>query len=173
MLIAHFCSPASQWSLICSHDTHWSPIRSHTSHRSLTALGRMLALLGCSAALIRSFSRLLTHSWTHWKLVHIYELNRSISFSFNFQPVPVPHLYNGFFLIFPIAENPCPEKGHILTIRLSEREEMVQPDSSKPATLMHVETYFQMNYETGMILSLNLVIIIWSTSPFRSAVDAL
>ena len=27
---------------------------------------------------------------------------------------------------------------------------MVQPDSAKPATLMHVETYFQMNYETGL-----------------------
>merc|ERR1719431_2116626 len=26
---------------------------------------------------------------------------------------------------------------------------MVQPDATKAATLMHVETYFQMNYETG------------------------
>eukprot|EP00106_Octopus_bimaculoides_P009807 XP_014777249.1 PREDICTED: negative elongation factor A-like [Octopus bimaculoides] len=43
--------------------------------------------------------------------------------------------------------NPCPEQGDIISIRLSENEEIrAQPEGTKKVT---VETFFQMNYVTG------------------------
>ncbi|CAI9739029.1 Hypothetical predicted protein [Octopus vulgaris] len=43
--------------------------------------------------------------------------------------------------------NPCPEQGDIISIRLSENEEIrTQPEGTKKVT---VETFFQMNYVTG------------------------
>nr|CAG4640997.1 EOG090X08WB [Eulimnadia texana] len=45
-------------------------------------------------------------------------------------------------------ENPCPHLGNIVTIKLSEDEEMLQqPDGT--TTRMIVETHFQMNYQAG------------------------
>ncbi|KAB7493923.1 Negative elongation factor A [Armadillidium nasatum] len=45
-------------------------------------------------------------------------------------------------------DNPCPHLGNIVTIKLSEREEMVsQPDGS--LIKMLAETHFQMNYNSG------------------------
>ncbi|XP_060596792.1 negative elongation factor A-like [Ruditapes philippinarum] len=45
-------------------------------------------------------------------------------------------------------ENPCPQQGNILSIRLSEAEELVtMPDHTQKQKL--VDTYFQMNYLTG------------------------
>ncbi|KAL4231717.1 hypothetical protein ACF0H5_009293 [Mactra antiquata] len=45
-------------------------------------------------------------------------------------------------------ENPCPQQGNILSIRLSEAREMVtMPDQTQKRML--VDTFFQMNYSTG------------------------
>jgi len=45
-------------------------------------------------------------------------------------------------------ENPCPNLGSIVTIKLSENEEQVlKPDGAYED--MFVETHYQMNYETG------------------------
>jgi len=45
-------------------------------------------------------------------------------------------------------ENPCPQLGNVVTIKLSENEEDVrQTDGS--VQKMIVETHFQMNYNTG------------------------
>lgn len=50
--------------------------------------------------------------------------------------------------LFLSTENPCPQQGHVLSIRLSENKEIVtQADSSQKA--MVVDTFFQMNYQTG------------------------
>ena len=47
-----------------------------------------------------------------------------------------------------ISENPCPQQGHVLSIRLSENEEPVtQVDGTSKN--MIADTFFQMNYETG------------------------
>lgn len=53
-----------------------------------------------------------------------------------------------YFLFSSFSDNPCPQQGHILSIRLSETKEMVQQaDSSiKP---MLADVFFQMNYQTG------------------------
>lgn len=52
---------------------------------------------------------------------------------------------NFFFFFNP--DNPCPTQGDILSIRLSENEEILQqPEGSKKVI---VETFFQMNYATG------------------------
>jgi negative elongation factor A len=45
-------------------------------------------------------------------------------------------------------ENPCPDLGHVVTIKLSEGEEGVM-QSDGAILLMHVETHYQMNYHTG------------------------
>jgi negative elongation factor A len=51
-------------------------------------------------------------------------------------------------LIYNDLENPCPELGSIVTIKLSEHEEQIrQKDGSIIA--LSVETHFQMNYNTG------------------------
>ncbi|KAJ8316891.1 hypothetical protein KUTeg_004795 [Tegillarca granosa] len=45
-------------------------------------------------------------------------------------------------------ENPCPQQGHVLSIRLSENREVLnQPDGSHKTVI--ADTFFQMNYETG------------------------
>jgi len=47
-----------------------------------------------------------------------------------------------------IADNPCPHLGNIVTIKLSEDQEIIpQPDDTFVTTT--VETHFQMNYNTG------------------------
>lgn len=45
-------------------------------------------------------------------------------------------------------DNPCPQQGHILSIRLSETKEMVSQtdNTNKP---MVADVFFQMNYQTG------------------------
>ncbi|MCL4125563.1 UNVERIFIED_CONTAM: hypothetical protein GTU68_011300, partial [Idotea baltica] len=46
-------------------------------------------------------------------------------------------------------DNPCPHLGNIVTIKLSEREEMVnQPDGGSVVKML-AETHFQMNYNSG------------------------
>nr|KAG5686406.1 hypothetical protein BaRGS_023706 [Batillaria attramentaria]KAG5704826.1 hypothetical protein BaRGS_015209 [Batillaria attramentaria] len=47
----------------------------------------------------------------------------------------------------PVADNPCPQQGNVLNIKLSENEEVVQADGVEKKVL--VDTYFQMNYGTG------------------------
>jgi len=52
-------------------------------------------------------------------------------------------------LVFSVAsDNPCPNQGDIINIRLSEAVDTVQTPEGifRP---MIVETYFQMNYATG------------------------
>ncbi|KAK7458962.1 hypothetical protein BaRGS_00039046 [Batillaria attramentaria] len=44
-------------------------------------------------------------------------------------------------------DNPCPQQGNVLNIKLSENEEVVQADGVEKKVL--VDTYFQMNYGTG------------------------
>ena len=53
-----------------------------------------------------------------------------------------------------VADNPCPQMGKILTVRLSEQESMEDLNEGGSVgggqrALCSVETYFQMNYETG------------------------
>lgn len=45
-------------------------------------------------------------------------------------------------------ENPCPQQGNIVTIRLSEDVEVVRNDNKDEQT-MSVDTFFEMNYATG------------------------
>ena len=45
-------------------------------------------------------------------------------------------------------ENPCPQLGNVVTIKLSEKEEDVR-QSDQTVQRMIVETHFQMNYNTG------------------------
>lgn len=45
-------------------------------------------------------------------------------------------------------DNPCPNLGNIVTIKLSENQENVLQVDSTYLTMM-VETHFQMNYNTG------------------------
>ena len=46
------------------------------------------------------------------------------------------------------SDNPCPQQGDIVNIRLNEEQTSVkQPDSTFQP--MIVDTYFQMNYATG------------------------
>jgi negative elongation factor A len=47
-----------------------------------------------------------------------------------------------------IPDNPCPQQGEILSIRLSEAKELVQ-QADLTQKVMMVDTYFQMNYGTG------------------------
>lgn len=51
-------------------------------------------------------------------------------------------------LSISLLENPCPELGSIVTIKLSEHEEQLR---QKDGTILafSVETHFQMNYKTG------------------------
>lgn len=52
------------------------------------------------------------------------------------------------YLIFSLSDNPCPDLGNIVTIKLSEiLENVLQEDDTYKAML--VETHFQMNYENG------------------------
>ena len=45
-------------------------------------------------------------------------------------------------------DNPCPDLGNVVTIKLNENEETVnQPDGSSVRCM--VETHYQMNYVTG------------------------
>ena len=47
-----------------------------------------------------------------------------------------------------LSENPCPQQGNVLNIKLSENEETVaQPDGTQKTVI--VDTYFQMNYGSG------------------------
>ena len=52
-----------------------------------------------------------------------------------------------FILLF-VSENPCPQQGSILSIRLSESKELVT-QLNQTQKEMIVDTFFQMNYSTG------------------------
>ena len=54
-------------------------------------------------------------------------------------------LFVNVYLVF--IDNPCPQLGSIVTIKLSEHEDSVRANG----TLLpcSVETHFQMNYNTG------------------------
>merc|ERR1712002_165326 len=60
-----------------------SSVRSFARTAHSFACSALLASLARSAALIRSLARSLTHSGAHGKVVHVYELNASISYSFS------------------------------------------------------------------------------------------
>ena len=47
-----------------------------------------------------------------------------------------------------ISENPCPQQGNIVTIRLSENKEAVDKGDGIVEEML-VDTYFEMNYATG------------------------
>lgn len=51
-------------------------------------------------------------------------------------------------LFFWISENPCPQQGNILSIRLSEAKELVSLNDQSQKQML-VDTFFQMNYLTG------------------------
>ena len=46
------------------------------------------------------------------------------------------------------TENPCPHLGNIVTIKLSEADEVVTLSDGSSVTKI-VETHFQMNYQAG------------------------
>ena len=46
------------------------------------------------------------------------------------------------------TENPCPQLGNIVTIKLSENQESIRQQDDTYQTML-VETHFQMNYNTG------------------------
>ncbi|KAG9479528.1 hypothetical protein GDO78_011516 [Eleutherodactylus coqui] len=46
-------------------------------------------------------------------------------------------------------ENPCPEQGDVIQIKLSEYTEVIQKGDGTGSTTMIVDTVFEMNYSTG------------------------
>lgn len=48
-----------------------------------------------------------------------------------------------------LAENPCPEQGDIIQIKLSEHTEVLPKADGTGSTTMLVDTVFEMNYSTG------------------------
>ncbi|KAF0297522.1 Negative elongation factor A [Amphibalanus amphitrite] len=46
-------------------------------------------------------------------------------------------------------DNPCPHLGNVVTIKLSEDPETLQPSEGAGLVPMVAETHFQMNYSTG------------------------
>ncbi|KAL0189240.1 hypothetical protein M9458_016339 [Cirrhinus mrigala] len=46
-------------------------------------------------------------------------------------------------------ENPCPEQGDIIQIKLSEHTEVLPKADGTGSTTMLVDTVFEMNYSTG------------------------
>lgn len=48
-----------------------------------------------------------------------------------------------------LAENPCPEQGDIIQIKLSEHTEVLPKADGTGSTTMLVDTVFEMNYATG------------------------
>ncbi|KAM5191704.1 negative elongation factor A [Mantella aurantiaca] len=46
-------------------------------------------------------------------------------------------------------ENPCPEQGDVIQIKLSEYTEVIQKGDGTGSTTMMVDTVFEMNYSTG------------------------
>lgn len=53
------------------------------------------------------------------------------------------------FLLGVFAENPCPEQGDIIQIKLSEHTEVLPKADGTGSTTMLVDTVFEMNYSTG------------------------
>ena len=47
------------------------------------------------------------------------------------------------------TDNPCPHLGNVVTIKLSEDPESLQPSDGAGLVPMVAETHFQMNYSTG------------------------
>lgn len=64
-----------------------------------------------------------------------------------------PHKQNPgrpvIILLLPPAENPCPEQGDIIQIKLSEHTEVLPKADGTGSTTMLVDTVFEMNYSTG------------------------
>ena len=54
----------------------------------------------------------------------------------------------GLIDLFEIEENPQPENGPLLSIKLSENEELLQLPNGHTQKII-CEIFFQMNYETG------------------------
>ena len=51
--------------------------------------------------------------------------------------------------MFVSSDNPCPHLGNVVTIKLSEDPECLQPSDGAGLVPMVAETHFQMNYSTG------------------------
>ena len=51
-------------------------------------------------------------------------------------------------LLLP-TENPCPEQGDVIQIKLSEHTEDLPKADGQGSTTMLVDTVFEMNYATG------------------------
>lgn len=47
------------------------------------------------------------------------------------------------------TENPCPEQGDVIQIKLSEHTEDLPKADGQGSTTMLVDTVFEMNYATG------------------------
>ena len=58
-----------------------------------------------------------------------------------------PMKYFEYFLHFLSIENPFPQQGSVITIKLSEDTEVI--DQKEGPQTMFVEMLFEMNYETG------------------------
>lgn len=52
-------------------------------------------------------------------------------------------------LVLTLTENPCPEQGDIIQIKLSEHTEVLPKADGTGSTTMLVDTVFEMNYSTG------------------------
>lgn len=46
------------------------------------------------------------------------------------------------------TDNPCPQQGNVLSIRLSENKEILQQADGSTKTML-ADIFFQMNYKTG------------------------
>lgn len=64
-----------------------------------------------------------------------------------------------FFINF--IDNPCPHLGNIVTIKLSEDEEVLTASDGTKITKV-VETHFQMNYGSYFKISKCIQIFHWS-----------
>lgn len=59
------------------------------------------------------------------------------------------HTVMPVLLLLCRAENPCPEQGDIIQIKLSEHTEVLPKADGTGSTTMLVDTVFEMNYSTG------------------------
>jgi hypothetical protein len=58
------------------------------------------------------------------------------------------NLISNFLIIIFYLENPRPEHGPLITIKLNESEEMLTSSSGQQHKVLS-ELFFQMNYDTG------------------------
>ena len=94
---------------------------------------------------------LASSSITSFILSRLLPLHVSFIFPLLFPPLSSPPTLASP-PVLPFAcptENPCPEQGDIIQIKLSEHTEVLPKADGTGSTTMLVDTVFEMNYSTG------------------------